>query len=117
MTTRSFLAATLLAAALGACGGGGDGGSATAPPDDHTVVGAASLVFTPATLTVARGDSVTWVFRGVAHNVFFDAAAGAPADIGGQNANVSVRRAFPSAGTYHYGCHIHPQMRGTVVVQ
>jgi hypothetical protein len=27
-----------------------------------------------------------------------------------------VTRTFPTAGTYVYNCHIHPGMRGTVVV-
>jgi plastocyanin len=52
----------------------------------------------------------------VAHNVFFDAATGAPADIGGTNANVAVTRAFSTAGIYRYSCHIHPGMAGTIVV-
>jgi plastocyanin len=53
----------------------------------------------------------------VAHNVFFDQHAGAPADIDGLNANVSVQRTFTTPGTYHYSCHIHPSMTGTVTVQ
>ena len=48
--------------------------------------------------------------------MFFDAAAGVPADIPGNNANVSLGRTFPTAGTYGYSCHIHPGMSGTIVV-
>src|SRR5437879_3293380 len=53
----------------------------------------------------------------VPHNVFFTQQAGAPADIDGANANVSITRAFATAGTYTYTCHIHPSMQGTVVVR
>jgi plastocyanin len=60
---------------------------------------------------------VKFDFRGVAHNVFFDAQTGAPADIGGENANVTVQRTFATPGTYRFTCHIHPSMHGTVVVQ
>jgi plastocyanin len=52
----------------------------------------------------------------VAHNVFFDSVPGAPADIPGSNAGNSVSRTFASAGTYAYSCHIHPGMRGSIVV-
>jgi plastocyanin len=74
-------------------------------------------VFTPATLQVSAGQAVTFSFGSVAHNVFFAAQAGAPANIPGNNASVSVDRVFATQGTYTYACQIHPQMHGTVVVQ
>ena len=118
--TRAALAA---AALLAGCGGGGAGtyGTTDPPPAQAagTVNATAALAFTPATLTVKAGDEVTFAFGGVAHNVYFDAkpTPGAPADIEGQNASVSVKRVFPVAGSYRYVCHIHPFMSGTVVVQ
>jgi plastocyanin len=60
---------------------------------------------------------VTFDFQSVAHNVFFDSQAGAPLDIAGNNANVAIRRSFTTPGTYHYTCHIHPSMQGTIIVQ
>ena len=105
---------------LAACGSGGSGGygGVTAPPaDGHTVAATSGLAFTPATLTVNAGEAVKFSFGSVAHNVFFDAATGVPADIGGTNANLTVSRTFATAGTYHYSCHIHPTMHGEVVVQ
>ena len=120
-STRFLRTALLFAVALvAACGGGssGYGGGVTAPPGDgKTVAATAALAFSPASLPVHVGDAVKFSFGTVGHNVFFDAQAGAPADIGGTNANVNVSRTFATAGTYHYSCHIHPQMHGEVVVQ
>ena len=110
----------VLAVAIAACGGGSGygGGGVTAPPGDgHTVAATASLAFSPAPLQVHVGDAVKFSFGAVGHNVFFDAQAGAPDDIGGTNANVNVSRTFATAGTYRYTCRIHPQMHGEVVVQ
>jgi plastocyanin len=107
-------------AALTGCGNSYGPSSAPPPPppvDPREIDATPDLAFNPATITVAPGDVVTFVFGGVAHNVFFDAQAGTPADIPGNNAGVSVTRVFATAGTYHFNCHIHPGMTGTVVVR
>lgn len=75
------------------------------------------MTFTPNTLRVTVGDNVAFAFGSVAHNVFFAPQTGAPADITGNNVNVSISRSFMTAGTYAYTCHIHPGMQATVVVQ
>lgn len=109
--------AAIAAITLMACGGGGGYGATTSPPPPkNTVLATPSLSFGPASLTVNAGETVTFSFGAVAHNVFFDQQAGAPGDIEGINANVSVDRVFATPGTYHYSCHIHPSMHGTVVV-
>jgi plastocyanin len=124
MNATSKLALTTVLIALAACGGGYDsGGNVNAPPpppppgDGKTVNATASETFTPATLTVNAGDAVTFAFGGLQHNVFFDATPGAPANIPGAISNSSIQRTFATAGTYNYGCTIHPSMRGSVVVQ
>src|SRR5712671_438997 len=100
MTVRSLglLAITCLAA--GACGGGGYGSATGTPPSpnppppaDH-VDATASLAFTPATLSTQAGHTVTFAFGSVGHNIFFDAATGAPANVPGVNSNASATRTF-----------------------
>jgi len=93
----------------------GTGG--TPPVSSAQVDATPSLAFTPANISLTTGGTVTFAFGSVPHNVFFDNdPAGAPAAIDGVNANASVQRTFAVAGTYNYYCHIHPGMRGTIVV-
>ena len=90
--------------------------STSAPPPSGTVDATPNLTFNPSPLNIVAGGTATFAFGSVGHNVFFDAATGAPADIPGVNANTSVTRTFPTAGTYVYTCHIHPGMTGRIVV-
>jgi plastocyanin len=109
--------ATLIGALMAtACGSNGYGTTAPLPPG-NTVAATASLTFTPGTLPVNVGDVVTFAFGSVPHNVFFTQQAGVPADIAGNNANVSITRTFATAGRYAYTCHIHPAMQGTIEVR
>src|SRR3954451_18243811 len=91
------LAALIGVLVASGCSSGSDTNSPN-PPPANTVAATPSLTFTPGTLTVNAGETVTFAFGSVAHNVFFDTQAGAPADIPGNNANVSVDRAFTTAG-------------------
>jgi plastocyanin len=112
--TLAMLTGVLLAVA--GCGSDSDGGNSP-PPADDTVTATPSLTFSPATLTVSSGTVVTFAFGSVPHNVFFDPATGAPGNIPDPSSNVNVERTFPTAGSFHYTCHIHPGMQGTIVVQ
>jgi plastocyanin len=106
----------LAASALAACGADytGPGNTVSA---GRRVDATPSLVFTPGALTVTAGDTVSFAFGSVPHNVFFSAATGAPDNIEGRNADFVTRRVFTTPGTYTYECHIHPGMSGKVTVQ
>ena len=71
----------------------------------------------PASITVAKGSTVTWDNQtGTSHTVTFS-TAGAPSDIPAFATGVRSLT-FPTAGTFAYNCTIHGiAMSGTVVVQ
>ena len=84
----------------------------TAHADDQTVT-IDGLAFSPGTVTVSEGEAVTWSNAdGAAHTASGDGFDTERLDPG-QSATVT----FPTAGTFAYVCAIHPQMRGTVVVE
>jgi plastocyanin len=101
------------------CGGSSSPTEVPVSPPTLTASIAAtpSIAFTPGTVTLLVGGTLTINFGSLAHNVFFDnQPAGAPANISGSNSNVSKTLTFPVAGSYVFNCHIHPGMHATVVV-
>jgi len=107
-----------------ACDGGSPYAVTMSPPSPpppmgggNTINATPGLALSPSSVTITAGESVTWAFGSVGHNVYFDAAAGAPADIPGTNSDVSISRTFSTQGTFGFSCHIHPNMRGQVIVQ
>jgi plastocyanin len=86
------------------------------PATAATVNATPDINFSPTPASIVPGGTITFAFGTIAHNVYFDSIAGAPADIPGNNAGTSVSRTFETAGTYTYNCHIHPGMNGTIVV-
>ena len=118
-TTRIILtcAVATLAASCSSTYAGSSSNPAGAPPMAATVNATSLNTFTPANVAVGVGGTVTFTFGDVAHNVFFDnSPAGAPDAITGANANMSQARTFTTAGTFEFDCHIHPGMKGTVIV-
>lgn len=76
-----------------------------------------NFAFGPATLTVKRGTTVTWINKdGDAHTV---TAVGAKPLFGSNPLDTgdSFSFTFSAPGTYAYFCKIHPTMKGVVVVQ
>jgi plastocyanin len=107
--TRAALTALAVALAL----------PATASAADQTVQAVdATLAWSPATVTVKAGESVTWTFAGTtqAHNV----ASSSPnwsLSTPIQANHPPVSHTFASPGTYTFVCNVHPStMTGTVTV-
>lgn len=80
----------------------------------HTV-DIAGFAFSPATLTIAVGDTVTWTNS---HNEVHTAtASGGAFDSGSLNPGQSFSFTFTTAGSFPYACNFHPEMTGTITVQ
>src|SRR5579871_1832079 len=100
---------------VAACSGSGASGPPTTlGPNDVEV---ANFAFTPSTLTVKVGTTVTWHFNqpSAPHNVVSLSTpqlfnSGTPKGTG------TFSFTFTTPGTYPYLCQVHPTMRGTIVV-
>ena len=73
--------------------------------------------FSPQSVTIAVGDTVTWQFSGATHNVTFNGAAPPGGNIQDMSPGSAASRVFTSAGTYDYECTRHTGMTGRVTVQ
>jgi plastocyanin len=70
--------------------------------------------FSPATVSIAVGDTVTWRNNGDApHNAAADDGSFRTPDL---NKGQSASETFTQQGTFSYICTIHPNMKGTVQV-
>ena len=111
---RSVLAAVVLGAVVGSGLAGGVLVARAASP--ATAVSIDNFTFTPQTLTVTAGTTVTWTNKddiphGIAatENAFKRSAA--------MDTDGTYSFTFTTAGTYQYFCYIHPHMTGTIVVE
>ena len=71
--------------------------------------------FSPATITVHVGDTITWTNQGKQPHTA--TASDGSFDTGTLHTGQSGSHVFTKAGTFSYICSIHPFMHGTVVVQ
>lgn len=81
----------------------------------YTVI-AQNFAFTPNTLMVPVGTTVTWVNQqnGVTHRIYSDTEAFESKEL---KTGDTYSYKFTKAGTYKYHCSIHPNMTGTIIVQ
>jgi plastocyanin len=125
--TTHFVAALIFLATISLAGPGCGsdssnpyGASATAPAPaaapPNTVL-LSGMVFSPVTITVAVGTTVTWKNSdGIAHTSTSDTGVW---DTGTLAAGASSTTTFNTVGTFPYHCafHVSMGMKGTVVVQ
>lgn len=72
--------------------------------------------FTPPTLTVAVGATVTWVNQDdVPHNIVSSEGKTLKSRV--MDTDEKFSYTFTKAGTYAYYCGIHPRMVGKIIVQ
>ncbi|MEP7316611.1 MAG: cupredoxin family copper-binding protein [Sphingomicrobium sp.] len=89
------------------------GAIAAAPTTSHTVV-IEGVKFEPETLTVKRGETVTWINKdpfphtATAHGIF---------DSHDIPPNRSWKYTAHKTGEYAYTCTLHPNMKGTLKVE
>lgn len=92
--------------------------SAAAPaasPAGANNVTIANLAFTPASVTIAPGQTMTWTNKdSTTHTVTADNGAW---DSKNLTAGATFQQKFDQAGTFTYHCNIHSSMKGTVVVK
>ena len=124
---------------LGACGGpdnestpaSGSDGSAKA--DAGTTVEVKAFRFQPSPITIAAGETITWINRDAILHTVTSGIPGEDLSDSGQNANppkpdglfdeeldgkeVTTDFTFDKAGTYDYYCDIHKGMHGKIVVE
>jgi amicyanin len=100
---------------MGCSGGGTTNSPTTTAPAGGNAVTMSNFSFSPATLTVSAGATVTWTNRdSVTHTVVSDTGV---FDSGNMGRNASFSHTFDIAGTYTYHCGPHPYMKGTIVVR
>lgn len=106
----------VLALALTACSSGAtepNGISTGSDTSGALTISEEGLAFSPDTLEVKVGDSVTFTNKeSVPHNVNIDGA-----DLGEQAQGQSVTWTASKAGAFPFTCTIHPSMTGEITVK
>jgi amicyanin len=103
--TATMLAAVLL-----------PGWAQNAPQASAAAVSVDNFTFTPQTLTVKPGTTVTWTNKDdIPHGVASSNNAFAKSKA--LDTDDSYSFTFATPGTYAYFCYVHPFMKGTIVVE
>jgi plastocyanin len=123
----------ILTILLAACGGAAEstpaddgGGEPTASPTEEdggdggetgNTVSLAGNQFSPSTLTISAGDTVT--FTDTASHTVTEGTDGTAADdpIVDETGGEDVEVVFDEPGTYNITCKIHPEMNMTITVE
>ena len=86
-----------------------------APAPSSASISISNFAFSPASLTVKKGTTVTWTNQdGVTHTVTGDNGGPSSGDLANGQ---SYSYTFNQTGTFTYHCSIHTFMKATVIVQ
>lgn len=115
MKIRQRLGVTAAAGVLALAGAACSGNSEAAAPvagGDGATVSVEQMSFAPEAITVAAGETVTWVWNSgaISHDVVGDDFASEV-----QSSGTFTHR-FDQPGTYTYVCSLHPNMTGKIEV-
>ena len=119
---RSRRIATLVltaAAAVAVVAGvdSGSGGGATARAAANVTITARDFFWSPDSVTIQVGDTVTWTNEQGFHNVLLgDSRLNQPGFPSDPAWNPPPQRTFTEPGSYTFVCEVHPGMTGTVNV-
>jgi plastocyanin len=87
-----------------------------APADSPSTVSIDNFTFTPASLTVKAGTTVTFINKDdIPHAIASSTNAFAKSKALDTDDRVSFT--FTTTGTYKYFCYLHPHMVGSIVVE
>ncbi|NPV70069.1 MAG: cupredoxin family copper-binding protein [Firmicutes bacterium] len=95
------------------CGGKQPGNEQPGSTPDKNVVIIEKSKFQPATLTIHKGETVTWVNEDQAPHT----ATGKGFNSGNLAKGGVFKHTFTESGTFDYICTYHPSMKGQVVVK
>jgi plastocyanin len=74
-----------------------------------------SFAFSPSTLTIHKGDTVTWTnYDSMGHTVTSN--SGNELNSGTLSNTQTYSHTFNTVGTFAYRCTIHPSMQATIIV-
>lgn len=111
-----LLVNVLVAASIGCRSVAPPAAQAPEPSDKYRVV-IYEWKFTPLTLVVPVGTTVTWVNRDITTHNVTGIAASEPFNSGRLPHQATFSHTFKTTGEFLYLCVPHPGMQGTIVVQ
>ena len=102
----------LVALALVGCGAG-KSAQAPAPVAEKNTVTIQDFKFSPAEITIQKGETITWINQdSAAHTV-----TGKEINSGSLTKGQSFKQTFNEAGVFDYHCTPHPTMKGKIIVK
>jgi plastocyanin len=116
ITRRGALVAVATSTMLAAAVLPGSAQTTPPAPTQPNVVSIDNFTFTPQTLTVKAGTTVTWTNKDdIPHGIASNNNAFARSKALDTDDSYSVT--FSTPGTYKYFCYVHPHMTGAIVVE